>query len=525
MPNMNAMRWLSMALVLAQAPHSECLQPCYLSRSRTRHAPYIPRASPASLAEFRVSSRSGKGSRLGEKAEDNLPVLTEVGLFAAEAVDSLAKTLVDRNSPQRDRTVKVALERMQRDMSMLDVAAGQTPQLSAFETLLLGTSVVVSFASPQLLSAKITEFLVPSLGALVASIGFSSEYLGKVAVSRGKEIAATSLQAAAESELYLAQAERAKAIIPLCVGIATTAAAFALVAQAVLGDLFARGVATALVTQAYLLCPILAVLAAAVAALATQESVLLCSRSIGVGARRFASAGDVGRTWLSATEQIAASVDRSQEKWVSFVLGVLPAPIAAVLFPGDLALRAIVASSVAAAQCAYSLARAEYSLTAAVESVSLKSRAAAVSDTYANQGARAGAVLPFTSALSGLCAAVTVAVVEILPLMPSTLVESFVCVLFPGVGATIAAAASISKARCEVDAAAATAAATQLASSGMYGGGKKGPVTATIELVRLTAVSTARELRTTLKEVVQRFVKMARRLTGRSSTDGTLSAA
>ena len=40
-----------------------------------------------------------------------------------------------------------------------------------------------------------------------------------------------------------------------------------------------------------------------------------------------------------------------------------------------------------------------------------------VSDTYANQGARAGAILPFTSALSGLCAATTVAVVEALPRM------------------------------------------------------------------------------------------------------------
>ena len=37
----------------------------------------------------------------------------------------------------------------------------------------------------------------------------------EVAVSRGKEIAAATLQAAAEAELLLAQAERQKAIIPL----------------------------------------------------------------------------------------------------------------------------------------------------------------------------------------------------------------------------------------------------------------------------------------------------------------------
>lgn len=34
-------------------------------------------------------------------------------------------------------------------------------------------------------------------------------------------------------------------------------------------------------------------------------------------------------------------------------------------------------------------------------------RSSAVSDTYANQSARAGSILPFTSALAGLCAAVT----------------------------------------------------------------------------------------------------------------------
>ena len=96
----------------------------------------------------------------------------------------------------------------------------------------------------------------------------------------------------------------------------------------------------------------------------------------------------------------------------SFVVGVLPAPALAILVPGPLSFRAIIAAATAAAQCAYSLASAEYNLAAAVESVAVKTRAAAIADTYANQGARAGSILPFTSALSGLSAAVTVAVVE-----------------------------------------------------------------------------------------------------------------
>ena len=56
-----------------------------------------------------------------------------------------------------------------------------------------------------------------------------------MAVARGKEVAAITLMAAAEAETFLAQAERGKAIIPLCVGVATTASAFALVAPAVVG--------------------------------------------------------------------------------------------------------------------------------------------------------------------------------------------------------------------------------------------------------------------------------------------------
>ena len=357
---------------------------------------------------------------------------SRIGESAINIVSSWAKALITVDTSSREggkrankeaERVNIALRRMQRDMSMLDQAAGATPQLSDFELILLSGVVASSFFSPYVLTAKVVEVLVPSMSALAAAIGFSAEYAGKVAVSRGKEIAATTLQAAAEAELYLAQAERSKAIIPLCVGLSATLAAFALLAPALVGELVARGYGMQIATEVYLICPLFAVLAASVAALATQESGSLASRAIGVGARRFASSQDVGRTWLSATEQIAASSERTKQKWSSFSIGVLPAPLLAVICPGPLSFKAIVAAAVAAAQCAYSLATAEYTLAAAVESVALKSRAAAVSDTYANQGARAGAILPFTSALSGLCAATTVAVVEVLPLVPSTICD------------------------------------------------------------------------------------------------------
>jgi len=415
-----------------------------------------------------------------------------LGAFAFDAVTSFSRGLVTRSKESEDAQVAIALRRMQRDMTMLDRVAGATTQLNTAEVVILGATIAISFASPYLLATKAVEVLVPSMSALCAAIGFSCEYTGKVAISRGKEIAATTLQAAAEAELYLAQAERAKAIVPLTVGASAALAAFALLAPALVSELVSKGFVE-IVTEVYLLCPIFAILAAAIAALATQESVSLSSRAVGVGARRFASSDDVGRTWLSATEQIESSSRRAIYKWRSFSLGVLPAPFLAAIVPGPLSFKAIIASAVAAAQCAYSLAVVEFSLATAVESVALKARAAATSDTYANQGARAGAILPFTSALSGLCAATTVAIVEVLPLIASPFGESLVCAFFPAVGATIAGAASISKARCEVDAAAATAAATELADTYLEGS-QKNPLEATGELVLLTLRALRRSL-------------------------------
>lgn len=496
-------------------------------------------------------------------------VAGRVGEAAYNTVSSWAKVLVDVDSDQRrkeeERGVSVALRRMQRDMSMLDQAAGSTPQLSNVELAILTTTVSLSFFSPFGFSEKVVEVLVPSMSALAAAIGFSAEYAGKVAVSKGKEVAAITLQAAAEAELYLAQAERTKAIIPLCVGLSATAAAFALLVPAIAVEMASKGVSMQIMTELYLVCPLVSVLAAAVAALSAQESTGLANRAMSVGARRFASSTDVGRTWLSATEQVTASTSKTKQKWSSFSVGVLPAPIFAILCPGPLSFKAIVAAAVGAAQCAYSLASAEYTLSAAVESVALKSRTAAVSDTYANQGARAGAILPFTSALSGLCAATTVAVVEVLPLIsapigqvrllpcrtisclptpvralsrlvtpsnafpclptpsrafphlltiaPSHSPQSLVCVTFPAVGALIAAAASISKARCEVDAEAATAAATQLAETDA-GVRERNPIRATAELVRLTVrgvVSDGRR-RLTPKELLRNLLNGFRRL-------------
>lgn len=377
------------------------------------------RAAARSTSAERAAARSvsEEADQVGLAAGADLP-----DTVPEKLVGDLGRLLGGSIDPEvegnQEGQINNAIRRLQRDMESLDNQMGAAPQLTTFELGLLSSTVAIAFGAPWFLGTKLVEVLVPTMAALSAATGLSAEYVGRVAVSRGKEIAATTLQAAAEAEQTLAQAERAKAIIPLCVGVAATSSAFALLAPALLEEVTGR-FGVILITEIYLVSPLFAVLGAAVAALAEQESSALSARASDIGLRRFATRTDVGRTWLSATEQISASSARSQQKWLSFVTGVVPAPLVAAIVPGPLSFKAIVAAAFAAAQAAYSLARCEYSLATATEAVALKSRSAAISDTYANQGARAGAILPFTSALSGLCAACTVAIVEALPLIGS----------------------------------------------------------------------------------------------------------
>jgi hypothetical protein len=356
---------------------------------------------------------------------------------------------------------------------------------------------------------------VPSTNSFItvsAAIGIGAEYVGRVAVADGKEIAAATILCAAEAEGLLANAERAKAITPLCVAIGATATTFALLVPVIL-DSFQENI----INEVYLACPLISVLAAAVASLAIQETKVFCQRATTLGNRRFAKSGIVGRTWLSTSEQIAEKSVNNKSKWRSFCLSVLPAPIVGALVPGaSLPTKAIIIAAVAAAQSAYFLAGCEYSLARASDAVALKSRNAAVCDAYANQGARSAAILPFTSALSGLCAAATAAIVE-LPFLEalsatgtfSTLSTQMVVVtFFPFFSALFAAAASVSKARCEVQAEAATQAASTLALA--YNDGDDDdpilhPFRGVLELIQLTFSSS-------IQEPLQRFARRVKSL-------------
>lgn len=403
-------------------------------------------------------------------------------------------------------------------MQLLDRVAGQKPQLSALEFTLLFSAVASCISGPLILGGQLAEFIAPSAAALAAAIGVGAEYTGKVAVADGKEIAAASIQCAAEAEGFLANAERAKAVTPLCVGIGATAATLALLVPVLLDAIVenAADVNTfVLASEIYLCCPLIGVLAAAVAALALQETKSFSSLAIGVGNRRFARSGLVGRTWLSSTELIGRKSQSAITKWRSFAFSVLPAPIIGSLVPGALPTKAIVVAALAAAQSAFCLAQCEYTLGRATDAVALKARSAAVCDTYANQGARSAAILPFTSALSGLCAAATAAIVE-LPFIerlavtatPSSVFLEIIAIsAFPAFSALFAAAASVSKARCEVDAEAAMQAASTMALP--YDDENDDPILQPLkgvwELILLTVNSIRDESKRFIRRVGSRF--------------------
>mmetsp|Transcript_7030 Transcript_7030/g.10437 ORF Transcript_7030/g.10437 Transcript_7030/m.10437 type:complete len:593 (+) Transcript_7030:143-1921(+) len=444
----------------------------------------------------------------------------------AELLSTGPETSRAVNETQRNLPIALSLQKIQSNMDTLDNVAGRTPQLSRVELLILMSTVLISGLCPFVLDLKVVEVLVPSMAAVSASIGISAEYIGKVAVSKGKEVSALAIQAAAESEILLALAERTKAVLPLCVGIATTASAFALLAPSLSKEI-ADKFHIQVVTEIYLICPLIAVLAAAIAGLATQESRLYASRATGLGNRRFASSKDVGRTWMSATEQVESSAKQLSDKWIWFAVGVLPAPLIAALCPGALSFKAIVCAAVAAAQAASYLSIAEYFLSSAVEAVALKARSSAVADTYANQSSRAGSILPFTSALAGLCAAASAAAVELLPLISVVELQSFISVIFPSGAALFAAAASVAKARCEVDA----LAASEAASKGISGNGKgdqqKDPLKTLIENISISVGTSATRVITRVrqfKNMVQRglfpqkLVKWLKKLFRRNST-------
>lgn len=137
-----------------------------------------------------------------------LPTAESIGLKAFNLVSNLAESTVvsplkSVNETQRNLPITMALQRIQANMDMLDNVVGRTPQLGRVELSILVSTVLISALSPFFLSLNIVEVLVPSMAAVSASIGLSAEYVGKVEVSKSKEISALAIQAAAESEVFI----------------------------------------------------------------------------------------------------------------------------------------------------------------------------------------------------------------------------------------------------------------------------------------------------------------------------------
>ncbi|KAL3772870.1 hypothetical protein ACHAWU_000527 [Discostella pseudostelligera] len=426
----------------------------------------------------------------------------------------------NNNNKQDQTTITAALKTIENDMAILDVLASLQPQLSGTEVGLLLGAIVVSGVGPIFFpGTSVTEVLAPAAAAFTASITIGSEYIGRVAVADGKEIAANTIQCAAEAEALLANAERVKAITPLCVGVGATCASFALLTPAII-DVLNIGNSVIMIAELYLLCPLVSVLAAAVANLALEETRGYASQAINVGVRRFSKRTAVGRTWLSSVEQIQKASVSKTDRWWSFASSVLPAPIIGSIVGGpSLSAKCIVVAALAAAQSAYFLAQAEGVLARATDAVALKARSAAVCDTYANQGARNSAILPFTSALSAFCAAATAATVE-LPFIDTisslygTMGEVVVVSTFPLLSSAFAAAAAVSKARCEVDAEAAAQAASTLALEYMDGSGDDPvlrPFREVRELVRLAVTSGWRSIRKGVLNPFENIWRVGRR--------------
>jgi hypothetical protein len=185
------------------------------------------------------SSQFQRSSALAESANRVL----ELGDWSVNVVRNLAMQ-VALNNPSNtsdafqatNLPVLAAVERIKGFKEEVIDLNSITPQLTRVELAVLLTTISLSALSPFFLDIEVIEVLVPSLAALSASVGISAEYLGKVAVSEGKEYAALAIIAAAQAETLLASAERAKSVLPLCVGTSTLASAFSLVAQTLISE-------------------------------------------------------------------------------------------------------------------------------------------------------------------------------------------------------------------------------------------------------------------------------------------------
>jgi hypothetical protein len=442
----------------------------------------------------------------------------DAGNFAYEAVTTFSENIVGlvgkKGEIDFERTVNNAIKRIKADTESLDNLVGARAQLSTRELSWLSASTLAAVAAPFALELELAKLITPCAAFVCTLVGLWAEYVGKSANFNSKEMVKLAEQTAMEAEALVAAALRAKTILPLCVGVSVTASSFALLAPTLLEN-FGEDMNIQASTEFYLVMPLVSVLGAAIAGLAFQDVQSLCNRAISTGTRRFAKSNSVGEKWLSATELVLAESDTNTKKLWYFATSTLPAPLFAALFPASLPVKAVVAATAAAAQAAYYLNDAEYELARAEDAVALKIRAKAVANTYATQGYRSAAILPYTSALGGLAVPVSAALVEMVPLVHSSpFLLALVFGAFPTAAAAVAGAASISKARCQVNAAASKHAAENFAHASLKATdrsqkGSLDPILNVFNLIKLTVNSTLQAARRGVKkpiDALRRFI-------------------
>ena len=409
--------------------------------------------------------------------------------------------------PRRDleaQAIDRAVARVTRDMDRVDFSSDRRGALEGREKVALGAATALAAGAAGIAAAPAA--MVAAGAALTAAVGGYEEWAGLRAAANAHEVSAVAVRAAAEAEEILASAERVKSVLPVCVVLGATATALSSSAPALLEmvkpaatawpsqntDVYYdksssnpflkyktptletpvqppvfvdRSAAVRTRTLVSLVCPAVAILAASVAVVAEQDSRRRCAKAQALGRRRFATRGDVGRTWRSVVELSQDEAKADTALWVGFARSILPAPVAASIlsYTGSFALAAPVACGVAAAQAAFYLAAAEYGVARATESVASKGRTAAVADAYSKQAMKACAWVPRASAAAALACAVCALVVEVAPKALGPRLPKAFGLGFALVGAALVRDAAKFRARTRGDAAAAAAAADQLA--------------------------------------------------------------
>ena len=447
----------------------------------------------------------------------------DAGNFACETVLGFSQNIVGfvgkSGEVDYDRTVSNAIKRIKSDTESLDNLVASKAQLSTRDLSWLSASSAVAIIAPFALELELAKLITPCATFVCALVGLWSEYVGKTANCNAKEMVKITEQTAMEAEALVASALRAKTILPLCVGVSITARSFALLAPTLIEN-FAEDITTQASTELYLVMPLISVLGAAIAGLAFQDVQQLCNRAINTGTRRFSKSTSVGDQWISATELVLAEAETNNNKLWYFATATVPAPLFAALCPTSLSVKAIVAATAAAAQAAYYLNDAEYELARAEDAVALKVRAKAVANTYATQGYRSAAILPYTSALGGLAVPVSAALVEVTPLVsagPGLLALVFGA--FPTAAAAVAGAASISKARCQVNAAASKNAVENFADASLRATdrnqkGSLDPIITVFTLIKLTLNSSLQAARRGVKKPLAALRRFLERFLG-----------